>query len=73
MDTYSWWRHNTAVLNSGTPDTGNSFALSVSTYAGLKVALRRMYNYCSRGSGGSPDIGLADQVTFETYENALTH
>ena len=70
-DTYSWWRHNTAVLNSGTKDTGNAFALSVSTYAGLKVALRRMYNYCSRGSGGSPDLVVMDQVSFETYENAL--
>ena len=69
--TYSWWRHQTAVLDSGTKDTGNAFALSVSTYAGLKVALRRMYNYCSRGSGGSPDLIVCDQNTFETYENAL--
>lgn len=70
-DTYSWWRHNTAVLDSGTADTGNAFALSVSTYAGLKVALKRMYNYCSRGSGGPPDLVVCDQVTQETYENAL--
>ena len=45
--------------------------MSVSSYAGLKVALRRLYNYCSRGSGGSPNLGVADQVTFETYENSL--
>lgn len=70
-DTYSWWRHQTAVLDSGSVDTGNAFALSVSTYAGLKAAFRRMYNHCSRGSGGSPDLVLSDQVTFETYENAL--
>lgn len=70
-DTYSWWRHQTAVADSGSTDTGNAFALSVSTYAGLKVALRRMYNHCSRGSGGSPDLVLFDQVSFETYENAL--
>lgn len=69
--TYSWWRHQTAVADSGSADTGNAFALSVTTYAGLKVALRRMYNYCSRGSGGSPDLVLFDQVSFETYENAL--
>lgn len=69
--TYSWWRHKTAVLDSGTADTGNAFALNVSSYAGLKVALRRLYNHCSRGSGGSPNLGVADQVTFETYENAL--
>jgi hypothetical protein len=67
----SWWRHNTAVADSGSSDTGNAFALNISTYAGLKVGLHRLYNYCSRGSGGSPDLALADQVTFETYENAL--
>lgn len=69
--TESWWRHRTAVADSASTDTGNSFALSVSTYKGLVVALRRMYNYCSRGSGGSPNLVLFDQVTYETYENAL--
>lgn len=67
----AWWRHKTAVTDSGSTDTGNAFALSVTTYAGLKVALRRMYNHCSRGSGGSPNLVLMDQNTFETYENAL--
>lgn len=67
----SWWRHNTAVADSASADTGNAFALSVSTYKGLVVALRRMYNYCSRGSGGSPNLVLFDQVSYETYENAL--
>jgi hypothetical protein len=70
-DTYSWWRHRTAVADSASTDTGNDFALSVSTYKGLVVALRRMYNYCSRGSGGSPNLAVMDQVTYETYENAL--
>lgn len=69
--TYSWWRHQTAVFDSGSKDTGNAFALNVSTYAGLKAGLRRLYNYCSRGSGGSPNLGVTDQVTFETYENSL--
>lgn len=69
--TYSWWRHKTAVADSGSKDTGNQFALSVSTYAGLKVALKRLYNHCSNGSGGAPNLVLMDQVTFETYENAL--
>jgi hypothetical protein len=66
----TWWRHNTAVLDSGSKDTGNSFALNVSTYAGLEVALRRMHNTCSKGSGGSPNLVVMDQVTFETYENS---
>lgn len=69
--TYSWWRHNTAVLDSGSTDTGNAFALAVTTYKGLVVGLKRMYNYCSRGSGGGPDIVVMNQGTFETYENAL--
>src|SRR3990167_7526628 len=69
--TQSWWRHRTAVVNAVGIDTGNSFTVNVSTYAGLKAALRRMYNYCSRGSGGSPNCVVFDQVSFETYENSL--
>lgn len=67
----SWWRHRTAVANSGSADTGNAFALNVTTYAGLKVAVRRMMNFCARGSGGAPNLLVADQVAYETYENAL--
>lgn len=71
-DTYSWWRHRVGVLGANAGSVSNEdFAINVSSYAGLKVALRRMYNYCSRGTGGSPDLVVADQVTFETYENAL--
>jgi hypothetical protein len=66
----AWWRHHTAALG-GAADTGNDFGLNVTTYKGLVVGLRRLYNYCSRGSGGSPNGVLMDQVTFETYENAL--
>ena len=68
---YDWWRHQTAVADSGSKDTGNAFALSVSTYKGLVVALKRMYNYAGRGSGGSPNLVLFDQMSYETYENAL--
>ncbi len=67
----TWWRHKTAVVDSASTDTGNAFALNVTTYAGLKVALRRMYNHCSRGSGGSPNLVVMDQNSYETYENAL--
>ena len=56
---------------AGAKPSGGVFGLSVSTYAGMLVLLRRMYNYCSRGTGGSPDFVLMDQVTYETYENAL--
>ncbi len=69
--TYSWWRHKTANIGSNGTQTGNDFALNATTYAGLKAALKRMYNTCSKGSGGSPDLVVMDQVAFETYENAL--
>jgi hypothetical protein len=69
--TESWWRHRTAVGDSASVDTGNDFALAITTYAGLKAGLHRLYNFCSRGSGGSPNLAIADQVTFETYNNAL--
>lgn len=69
--TNSWWRHQTAVVDSGSTDTGNAFALNVTTYKGLNVALKRMYNHCAKGSGGAPNVVLFDQTTFETYENAL--
>lgn len=66
----TWWRAKSAAFG-GTGDTGNAFGLNVTTYKGLVVALRRLYNHCSRGSGGSPDIALFDQISYETYENAL--
>ncbi len=68
---FSWWRHKTAVFDNASTDTGNSFAVSVSTYAGYVTALRRLYNFCSRGSGGPPTMALFDQISYETYENAL--
>lgn len=69
--TYSWWRHKTGVADSASIDTGNSFALSVSTYAGLQIALKRMYNYCTRGGGGSPNLVVTNQETYEAYESGL--
>ena len=51
--------------------SNEDFALNCTTYAALKVGLKRLYNYCSRGTGGSPDLGIMDQVSFEIYENAL--
>ena len=70
--TYDWWRPHTAVFDSAAIDTGNSFAVAVTTFKGLKVALYRMYNFCTRGAGGeAPNLGVMDQITFETYENSL--
>ena len=69
--TYSWWRHKTADLGAAGTQTGNSFALNCTTYATLKIGLYRLYNYCSRGSGGSPNLVVMDQVSFETYHNSM--
>jgi hypothetical protein len=68
--TYSWWRPQFADGNGSKP-SGGSFGISASTFAIFKQAFYRMYNYCSRGTGGSPDLIVADQISFETYENAL--
>jgi len=67
----SWWRHQTAVADSASVDTGNAFALAVTTLRGLEIAMKRMYNHCANGSGGPPNLVVCDQVTYETYENAV--
>lgn len=70
-DTYSWWQPNVCTLG-GSAATGHKFGLTVTTYAGLKVGLHRLYNFCTRGADGSaPNLVVTDQVTYETYENAL--
>jgi hypothetical protein len=66
----TWWRAKSASFG-GASESGGVSVPTVSTYKGMVVALRRLYNYCSQGSGGSPDIALFDQIAFETYENAL--
>ena len=69
--TYGWWKPNVCTFG-GSAATGHKFGLTVTTYAGLKVGLYRMYNWCTKGADGSaPNIVLTDQVTFETYENSL--
>jgi hypothetical protein len=68
----AWWRPVTAVGNSATADTGNSFALSITTWKGMAVGMKRLYNYTSRGGDGSgPGIMLCDQETFEAYESSM--
>lgn len=57
-NTYSWWRNQAA-------------SSTATTFAGYKQELSNLYNTCSRGSGGAPDLALGDQVAWETYFNAL--
>lgn len=66
----TFWLHQTGAADGG-GDAGTDVSLSVTTYAGMKVIVRRMYNLCSKGSGGAPNLLLGDQVSYETYENSL--
>lgn len=69
-DGNTWWVHRTSDFAGGN-DSGNDFSNNVTTYAGLEANLKRMQNFCSRGAGGAPDVIVSDQVTYETYNNAL--
>lgn len=57
-NTYSFWR-NQADSSTAT------------TFAGYKQELNNLYNDCSKGAGGSPDLFLSDQVAWEQYFNSL--
>uniref|UniRef100_A0A6M3K6T4 Putative capsid protein n=1 Tax=viral metagenome TaxID=1070528 RepID=A0A6M3K6T4_9ZZZZ len=70
--TYSWWRPKCANFASGTAATGHAFGLAVTTWAGMKVGLKRMWNHCSRGADGSgPNLVVMTQNGYESYESAL--
>ena len=56
--TYAFWRNQ---ADSST----------ASTFAGYKQELNNLYNDCSKGMGGSPDLLLGDQVAWEIYFNSL--
>ncbi len=56
--TYSFWR------NQATSSTAT-------TFAGLKLEMNTIYNNCSRGVGGAPDLMIGDQVSWEEYWGAL--
>lgn len=56
--TYSFWR-NQATSSSAT------------TYLGMKQEMSQVYNDCSKGVGGAPDLMLGDQRVWEQYYNSL--
>lgn len=58
QSTYSWWRNQ--MLN----DTS-------STFAGFLKNLDKLYNDCTKGPGGRPDLHLCGQYAFEAYVAAL--
>jgi len=69
-DTYSWWRHNVADMGADAA-SGKKFTLNVTTFATMAYALKRLYNYCARGTGGAPDLAVMDQASYETYESGM--
>lgn len=54
----SWWQNQQA-------------ATSCTSYAVFLKVLDHLYNLCSKGVGGPPDINLVDQNVFELYQAAL--
>ena len=56
--TYAFWRNK---ADSST----------ASTFAGYKQEMNNLYNDCTKGPGGSPDLLLGDQVAWEQYFNSL--
>ena len=57
-NTYGFWANQ---ANSST----------ATTFAGYKQELNNSYNDCAKGTGGSPDLFVSDQVAWETYWNSL--
>jgi hypothetical protein len=69
--TYSWWRHVTASFGSNALTNGD-FQIAITTRAGLKTGLLKLYNLCSKGADGSgPNLILSGAAAHETYELSL--
>jgi len=61
QSTNAWWR----------PRYKDGVADSVNTWVELQAALRKVYNQCSRGAGGLPNMILCDPTGYETFEASL--
>jgi hypothetical protein len=58
QSTRTWWRNNTK-------------SSSASTYDGFLKEVQGVYNDCSKGPGGPPDMMLCDQYTYQMFERML--
>jgi len=70
VSTNTWWR-NKVKGNAGTtlvwiPDTGDTPASAT----GID-AMQNLYNNCSKGPGGMPNLILASQYLFEQYQTGV--
>lgn len=71
---YSWWRNRSvdgSTDGATTPDTGVDKGYDLNTWTELFMALTHLYNLCSRGAGGRPNMIITDQAGFETFEAGL--
>jgi len=60
QSTSTWWRNNTKSSALSTSSTPVAFLLEADT----------LYNNCSKGPGGPPDLILTDQNTFQVWRAA---
>lgn len=58
QSTYSWWRNQTK-------------SSTASTYDAFLKEVQGVYNNCSKGPGGPPDMMLCDQYTYQMFERML--
>jgi hypothetical protein len=58
QNTNTWWRNKYK-------------SSSASTVAAFRAELRNLYNQCTKGTGGRPDLHITDQTTHELYEQSL--
>lgn len=58
QSTSTWWRNRTKQSGA-------------TTYTDLLLECNNLFNTCSLGTGGSPNLFLVDQVTFEAVNAAL--
>jgi len=61
QNTYTWWRNRTKTASITSSSNGAAFM----------AEWMNIFNTCSLGTGGPPDICLCDQITFELCSLAL--
>lgn len=72
--TYAWWRPKVvdgSTNGSSSQNSNTNAGFDLNTYAELRQAMKRTYNFCTRGPGGAPNMVMTDQVGYETYESSL--
>lgn len=74
QSSYSWWRNRSvdgSTDGASNKDSGADAGYDLNTWVELFQALTHLYNLCSRGAGGRPNMITTDQTGFETFEAGL--